>query len=341
MRIGDITSSPDTVGVAVIQWPIPVCPDQQSIIDNCNAIADRVRDTKLCFPGLDLIVFPEASTQGVKLQKNLSRRYAMTADGPEMAIFKKACIDNKVWGVFALDGEKNPGKNPYNASVLINDRGEIVQHYRKIMPWVPAEEYFPGEETFVTDGPKGIKVGLMICDDGNYPEMWRDLAYKGAELVVRTRGYMYPAVEQEILMDKAMAWANNVYVADAGAAGYIDGYYMFGHSILIGYDGRVLGECGSAPYEMQYAEFSIPSIRDMRKTWQAENHLYKLAHRGYSGMIQSGDSIFGTDELPFQIYKDWASDPAKMRKQMDSLTRVYPGVESCPILGIPYGPDQD
>lgn len=336
MRIGDITSSPDTVGVAVIQWPIPQCPTPESILDNCRAIAQRVAETKAAYPGTDLIVFPEASTQGVKLDKKSMRKYAMTVDGPEVAIFKQACIDNKVWGVFSLDGEENPGKNPYNAALLINDKGEIVQHYRKVMPWVPAEAFTPGDELFVTEGPKGIKIGLMICDDGNYPEIWRDLAYKGAELVVRTRGYMYPAAEQQVRMDLAMAWANNVYVADAGAAGYIDGYYMFGHSLLAGYDGRLMGQCGTAPYESQYGEFSISSIRDMRKTWQAENHLYKLVHRGYSGMIENGESEFGDGSLPFQIYRDWAADPEKVRTQIDSLTRVYPGVESCPIEGIPY-----
>src|SRR5207244_10697640 len=105
MPTGTISSSPDTVGVAVVNYEVPVVETKEQVLGNCRKIAQYIEGTKRGYPGLDLIIFPEYSTQGFHPTK--WKDLTTTAPGPETAISADACRKNTAWGVFWIRGGEN------------------------------------------------------------------------------------------------------------------------------------------------------------------------------------------------------------------------------------------
>eukprot|EP00897_Mesotaenium_endlicherianum_P004289 jgi/Mesen1/3889/ME000208S02899 len=302
MPNGGITSSADTVGVAVVNYKVPVVESKEEILANCERIAEKVAGAKRGYPGLDLIIFPEYSTQGFHPTK--WRDFTTTLHGPEVAIFSVACRESRVWGVFSLTGEQHPeaGRNPLNTLVLIDDRGTVAYTYHKMFPWDPQEPWTAGRSTGVVQGPKGIILGGVICYDAAFPEVCRD-------------GSMYPAVEQCQLITRARAAENNVYVAMSNLAGSDKTYSYWGGSMIVDFDGTVIAQAAASEDAITYATLSLTTIRDARRSWTGENHLYNLLHRGYSAVPG------GSSECPFEFYKSWVTEPEVAKRNVELLTR--------------------
>ena len=87
-------------------------------------------------------------------------------------------------------------------------------------PWTPVEPWEPGDIGIpVCDGPKGAKLALIICHDGMFPEMARECAYKGAEIMIRTAGYTAPIRDAWRFTNQANSFQNLMATANVCMCG--------------------------------------------------------------------------------------------------------------------------
>ncbi len=195
--------------------------------------------------------------------------------------------------------EQNPDGNPYNSGIIVDDQGEIRLYYRKLHPWVPVEPWEPGDLGIpVCDGPNGSKIGLIICHDGMFPEMARECAYKGAEIMIRTAGYTAPIRHAWRVTNQANAFSNLMVTASVCMCGSDGTFNSMGEAMICDLDGTIIVEGGGIPDEIVTAEVRPDLVREARAGWGVENNIYQLGHRGFTAVLG------GAQDCPYTFMQD-------------------------------------
>ncbi|MFP5345551.1 MAG: carbon-nitrogen hydrolase family protein [Actinomycetes bacterium] len=204
---------------------LPVLVAQTPSLDPRTAVAaTRAEVLELLedFPATHLVVYPEYHTVrvtgGPKERERQYRDAAEPLDGPRVNGLQELAREAGVWLVPGTVVERGSRGELFNTAVAIGPDGELAAAYRKIFPWRPFEPFDSGEEFVTFDIPGVGRVGLCICYDLWFPEVIRHLAWLGAELVVVPTQTSTRDRDQELVLARANAIQNQVFVLSANAA---------------------------------------------------------------------------------------------------------------------------
>jgi formamidase len=305
--LGGLNKSPDGVVIGLVQLQLPVVATPGDLKAQTEKICAMVAKARRNMPTMDLVVFPEYALHGLSM--DTSDEIMCDLDGPEVAAFRDACRENHIWGCFSIM-ERNPEGNPYNSGLIIDDQGELRLYYRKLHPWTPVEPWEPGDLGIpVCDGPNGSKLALIICHDGMFPEMARECAYKGANVMIRTAGYTAPIRHAWQITNQANAFCNLMYTASVCMAGSDGTFDSMGEGMVVGFDGVPLVTGGGRPDEIITAEVRPKLADEARRVWGVENNIYQFGHRGFTAVrggaqdcpyTHQQDLVAGRYRLPWE-----------------------------------------
>ena len=194
--------------IGLVQYS-PVWEDKSASKEKITNLLDQVS-------GLDLLIFPEMTLTGFTMK---SKDFAEELEGESCSFFASLAQEKKSSILYGAI-EKGKKKN-FNTLVHLNNQGKILSTYRKIHPFSYSKEniyYGKGRETVVTK-VKGLKIGLSICYDLRFPELFRKYGKEKVHLIVNIANWPDTRIEHWRTLLKARAIENQCYVAGVNRVG--------------------------------------------------------------------------------------------------------------------------
>jgi predicted amidohydrolase len=227
--------------------------------------------------GADLIIFPEMSLTGYVL---LDQVYELAETIPGSSTKKIETLAKKT-GMHIIFGMPELSENSqatiFNTAVCVGPQG-LIGKYRKM--YLPTHSVFE-EKRYFRPGYEAVSfqtelgnMGLTICYDVFFPEVYRLIRLMGAQLIICISAS--PAVRRSYfeILTSARALENTAFLAYVNLAGIEDGLQFWGGSRLVGPTGDVMAKakydeedfvvCEVDFGDLKAAETFIPTLRDLR-----------------------------------------------------------------------------
>jgi len=252
----------------------------------------------------DLVVFPETVTTSFVTGLDANDLWDLVDEVPgritrEVQAAAKSLGVHVVWPSYRRGPERGV---VYNSAILIGPEGQVIGIYDKTHPF-PLERQDCGgwvtagnrADVFETElGP----IGLIICYDGDFPELSRLLAVKGAQVIARPSALLR-SFDIWHITNAARAYDNHVYMVATNSVGPdAGGSYYFGHSMIVNPIAWRLAQARGGE-EIIAAKLDPDPLRHV--TWgskspQIFDHLQDRNLQVYEGILEEARSRFELGE---------------------------------------------
>ena len=215
--------------------------------------------------------------------------FAGPLEGRQLAALRDLAVKRGLWLLAGSIAEMAEGGRTFNTSVLIGPDGRLAASYRKLHLFdvdIPdgaryreSEQVAPGDAAppVVELTSLGVKLGLSICYDLRFPELYRRLADAGADLIAVPAAFtaFTGKAHWEVLL-RARAVENQAFAFAPAQVGRIgpqgENRLAFGHAILIDPWGTVLADAGGEGEGMALAQVDPARLAQVRRDLPALRH---------------------------------------------------------------------
>ncbi|MBT5242227.1 MAG: hypothetical protein HN793_12675 [Rhodospirillaceae bacterium] len=280
--------------VLIAQAHITTVPSVEQADEVISANLDRSLGLAGKFamqPGIKLVVFPEYWMTGASFGKSVDDfwpKVGIRMDGPHFARLQEFAskVGSFVGGaIFEYDPDWP--RRWFNTAFIINPSGDVIHKYRKLQcgdingllnNTTPGNVYSEYVERYGEDGLFPVvdteigRLATCICYDTNFPELWRSLTLRGAEMIVYPTGEPHNGHRTAWdVAKRAHAAENQIYIASANAGceavapGAPTTFFHRGFSKLIGPDGRAVAVADTGGEVPLVAKVDIEALRRARR----------------------------------------------------------------------------
>ena len=180
--------------------------------------------------GTQLTVFPECFSTGYCFDSlPEAMAFGESVPGPSTDRVAKLCAELKTYVVFGM--LEKSGDQLFNVAVLIGPDG-LIGSYRKVhLPYLGVDRFTtPGDRPFEVFEAAGVRIGMLICYDGGFPEAARVLSIRGADLIVLPTNWPPGGSYMAEFSINCRAMENGIYFAAVNRIGTENGFSFIGKS---------------------------------------------------------------------------------------------------------------